>query len=187
MTPAQDQIALRPLIDLAHHRWNIPVIAELHRQSGAKFITLANTVGVSRNSLSTSLNDLIELGLVMKNPGYGHPMRPEYLLTQHGEAIGERCLQLATLLNRRHEVDVGFRKWTLPLVVAIGEGVQRFSEVRASLGDLATPRAVTLGLKSMLSADWATRSVIDDYPPRAGYSLTPKGHSVYVLADGICS
>lgn len=187
MTRAQDNIALKPLIDLVHHRWNIPVIAELHRQSGAKFVTLANSVGVGRNSLSTSLNDLIELGLVMKNPGYGHPMRPEYILTQHGEAIGEHCLQLATLLNRRHESDIGYRKWTLPLVVAIGEGVQRFSEVRSSLGGLATPRAVTLGLKSMLSANWATRSVIDDYPPRAGYALTPAGRRIYRLADGLCA
>ena len=143
-------------------------------------------MGVSRNSLSTSLNDLIDLGLVMRNPCYGHPMRPEYILTESGEAIGERCLRLARLLNRRDEADFGYRKWTLPLVVAIGEGVQRFSEVRMALGERATPRAITMGLKSMLLADWAKRSLIDDYPPRAGYALTPKGRRVLQLVDGMC-
>ena len=174
---------LTPLIDLAHHRWNIPVVAELHRRSGAKFITLANSLGASRSSLSTSLNDLIEQGLVMRNPGYGHPMRPEYLLTPHGDDIGDQCLRLARLLERRDEADLAYRKWTLPLVAAIGARVKRFSEVRTALGEQATPRAITLGLKSMLSVDWAERSLIDDYPPAAGYALMPKGQRVLELVS----
>lgn len=185
MTETQTKEHLKPLIDLAHHRWNIPVVAELHHRSGAKFITIANALGVSRSSLSASLNGLIELGLVRRNPGYGHPMRPEYLLTESGAAIGDRCLRLAQLLDRRDEADVGYRKWTLPLVAAIGEGVERFSEVRIALGDRATPRAIAMGLKSMLSAEWAQRLLVDDYPPRAGYALTSKGRSVFRLVDGM--
>ena len=139
---------------------------------------------LSRSSLSASLNGLIELGLVKRNPGYGHPMRPEYLLTESGAAIGEQCLRLAQLLDRRDEADFAYRKWTLPLVAAIGEGVERFSEVRIALGDRATPRAIAMGLKSMLSAEWAKRSLVDDYPPRAGYALTSKGRSVFRLLPG---
>lgn len=172
---------LTPLIELAHRRWNIPVIAELHRRSGAKFITLANVLGASRGSLSASLSDLIEQGLVMRNPGYGHPMRPEYLLTPNGDVIGEHCLRLSRLLERRDEAGLAYRKWTLPLVAAVGGHVRRFSEVRSALGAMATPRAVTLGLKSMLSSDWATRSLIDEYPPAAGYALLPKGRSVLAV------
>lgn len=185
MNETQAKEHLKPLIELAHHRWNIPVVAELHRRSGAKFVTLANALGVSRSSLSASLNDLIDLGLVKRNPGYGHPMRPEYLLTDSGAAIGDRCLRLVQLLDRRDEAEVGYRKWTLPLVAAVGEGVERFSDIRIALGDRATPRAIAMGLKSMLSAGWAQRLLVDDFPPSAGYALTSKGRSVFRIVDGM--
>ena len=186
MTDLQAHRRLTPLIRLAHYRWNIPVIAELERRSGAKFVTLAHSLGAARGSLSTSLKDLISQGLVIRNPGYGHPMRPEYLLTPAGAEIGERCLRLEKLLRRRGEADLGYRKWTLPLVVAIGDGVHRFGEVRESLGAHATPRAVALGLKQLLSANWAERSLVDSYPPTAGYALMRKGRNVFAIVDGLC-
>lgn len=184
MSKVKSNHGLAPLIELVHHRWNIPVIAELHQRSGAKFVTLVNALYVSRASLSTSLQDLIDLGLVRKNPGHGHPMRPEYLLTKEGTEIGEECLSLTRLVRRRNETDLAFRKWTLPLVAAIGDDVRRFNEVRdALLG--ATPRAVTLGLKSILEQRWAARTLIDDYPPAAGYELMPRGQSVLARVSGM--
>lgn len=172
-----DKKQLDLLIELVHHRWNIPIVAELFRRSGAKFVTLAKALGVGRASLSASLRDLIELGFVMKNPGHGHPMRPEYILTEAGKRIGDDCLRLRHLLRRRDEEDVAYRKWTLPLVAAIGEDTRRFNEVQLILPD-ASPRAITLGLKTMLNERWAKRSLIDDFPPTAGYALLPKGRSV---------
>ncbi len=171
------------LIELVHHRWNIPVVAELYRQSGAKFVTLVNGLGVSRTSLSASLNDLIEQGIVRRNTGHGHPMRPEYLLTQRGKRIGEQCAALADIVGRNDENDLAFRKWTLPLVAVIGDDTRRFNEVRTELTD-ATPRAITLGLKSLLRHRWATRTLIDEYPPTAGYSLMHKGRRVLRCIDG---
>lgn len=182
---ADNDIDLQPLIDLVHHRWNIPILAELERSSGAKFVTLANRLGASRGSLTTSLGDLIEQGYVMRNPGYGHPMRPEYLLTPESEALGAHCLALSALVDRRNEAELAYRKWTLPLVAAMGEGARRFSEIRTTLGQAATPRAITLGLKSMLVEGWAARSLIDDFPPTAGYALRRKGLSVHDRLAGL--
>ena len=187
MTPPRQTPSLEPLIELVHHRWNVPVLAELERQSGAKFITLANRLNVSRASLSTSLRDLMDQELVKRNPGYGHPMRPEYVLTPNGQRIGEQCLRLARLVERREEADVAYRKWTLPTVAAIGGGVRRFNEVRSMLGSTATPRAVTLSLKSILAEDWAERSVIDDYPPTAAYALRAKGRRILSCLDPLLS
>jgi DNA-binding HxlR family transcriptional regulator len=175
---------LGPLIELVHHRWNIPVIAELYRRSGAKYVTLVNSLDVSRASLSTSLNDLIDQGLVRRNTGHGHPMRPEYLLTEDGLVIGEHCLSLARLVRQRKEANLAFRKWTLPLVAAIGGEVRRFHEVRGVLLG-ATPRAVTIGLKSLLAQRWATRILIDDYPPATGYELKPKGQRILTCVSGL--
>lgn len=177
MSDQDDRRQLQLLVELVHHRWNIPIVAELYKRSGAKFVTMAKALGVGRASLSASLSDLIELGFVMKNPGHGHPMRPEYVLTDTGKKIGEDCLRLRHLLRRRNEEDVAFRKWTLPLVAAIGDDTRRFNEVQLILPD-ASPRAITLGLKSMLAERWAQRSLIDDFPPTAGYALLPKGRSV---------
>ena len=173
------------LTRLVHHRWNILLVAELHRHSGAKFITLVQGLEVSRGSLSASLADLIDLGYVQKNTGHGHPMRPEYLLTRHGLAIGDDCLSLVRILQRKDEVDLAFRKWTLPLVVAIGARRLRFNQLRSSLRN-ATPRAIAIGLKSLLKHGWADRSIIDDYPPTAGYELRGKGQQILVCASSLC-
>src|SRR5947207_13068422 len=68
-------------IRLFHHRWAVPVLAELRRERGSRFVTLANRIGVTRDSLRRTLSALIDDGLVERNPGYGHPLRPEYVLT----------------------------------------------------------------------------------------------------------
>lgn len=173
--PTSDELA--PLIEFVHRRWNIPVVAALYERHGARFVTLANALEVGRASLTASLTHLIEMGLVMKNPGHGHPMRPEYVLTREGNAIGETCLELIKSLKSAADIDLAFRKWTLPLVAAIGSDVRRFNELRRALPD-ATPRAVTLGLKGLIGQKWANRTVIDDYPPSVGYELSNKGLGV---------
>jgi len=180
---------LNRLISLVHHRWNLPVLAELHKRHGARFVVLVNALGVGRASLSSSLSDLEELGFVRRNTGHGHPMRPEYLLSDAGEAIGEDCEKLLRIVQRRNELDLAFRKWTLPLVATLGDDVKRFSEVRTEL-DLVTPRsisprAITLGLKGLQAHRWAKRSLIDDYPPTAGYELQPKGQVILGCLGGL--
>ena len=104
-------------------------------------------------------------------------MRPEYLLTARGKAIGGLCGELVSGLRTAPDVDLGLRKWTLPIVATIGEDVCRFSEVKKALGD-ATPRAITLALKAMSERNWLRRTLIDDYPPTAGYALKPKGRRI---------
>lgn len=185
MKSSQLNLDLSRLAKLVHHRWNILVIAELYRQSGAKFVTLNHSLEASRGSLSAALKHLIELGVVVKNTGHGHPMRPEYLLTAKGLAIGAECMTLVRILKRRNELDLAFNKWTLPLVVAIGDRTLRFNELRSSLDD-ATPRAITMGLKSLLHHGWASRRLIDDFPPTAGYKLQRKGQRILAPASSLC-
>ena len=168
---------LSPLVRLVHHRWNIPIIAELQQRSGAKFVSILNHLKMSRAPLTAALTHLIDLGLIRRNTGHGHPMRPEYLLTRKGGAIAEDCLLLVRLLRRNNVVDLAFRKWTLPLVAAIGNRKMRFSELLTMLQE-ATPRALTIGLKSLLQHGWVERRLIDDFPPRAVYELTRNGRRI---------
>ncbi len=181
-TPSSE---LNRLISLVHHRWNILIIANLHRLSGAKFITLVHGLEVSRGSLRASLERLIKLGYVQKKTGHGHPMRPEYLLTKQGVAIGGACLSLVRMLQDNNELDVAFRKWTLPLLVAIGEHSLRFNQLRSALHN-ATPRAIAMGLKSLHQHGWVKRSIIDEFPPTAAYELKPKGQKILKWVNTLC-
>lgn len=175
---------LQPLLSLVDRRWNVPVLAYLHVHAGAKFVTLANRLEVGRGSLSASLAHLVELGLVRRNTGHGHPMRPEYLLTGRGRTVGAHCAAIAATLRGEAERDLAYRKWSLPLVAVIGDGRVRFRDLRASLRQ-ATPRAITLGLKSLSEQGWVARSVINDYPPVTGYHLLARGRRIGASLAGL--
>jgi DNA-binding HxlR family transcriptional regulator len=175
---------LQPLIALVHHRWTLPILAELHRTSGSKFVTLLNRLGIPRDSLQATLTHLIDRGLVRRNEGYGHPLRPEYLSGPKGKVMGEAALRLVESLARRGLTDVALRKWSLPTLVALGDGELRFGEIRSLLPGV-TPRALTLALKELAEAELIAREVVDSYPPTAVYRLTRKGREVGAAAQAL--
>jgi DNA-binding HxlR family transcriptional regulator len=160
------------LPELFHHRWAAGVLAELDRTRGSRFVTLANRVGVGRESLRRTLSALIEGGLVMRNPGYGHPLRPEYVLTARGESVARRC---ASLLAANDD-EILLRKWSLPVLAAL-EGPAHFSELRAALPGV-TPRSLALALKDLQAAGLVERRVEDAYPPTAVYAATPRAREL---------
>ncbi|MEC9372594.1 MAG: winged helix-turn-helix transcriptional regulator [Planctomycetota bacterium] len=176
---ASADIPMPSLIDLCHYRWAIPVVAELGRSGGAKFVTLSNRLAVAPESLSRTLTALIDLDYALRNPGYGHPMRPEYLLTPFGEAIAPPA---ARLLDRLHAAGPAAeaacaRKWSLPLLLALRLGASRFSELRDALPGV-TPRALTQSLQELETAGLARRVVWDLRPPRVDYTLTDEGRRI---------
>ena len=177
---------LEKLIALCHHRWSIRLVAELDRGEGAKFVTLLNRLKLSRAPLSATLHQLVQLGLVRRNTGYGHPMRPEYLLTQTGKSIGPHCQSLAMTLSRAGWEKIGFDKWSLPLAALIGGQTLRFNELRGEL-DSASPRAITLALKSLENQDWIDRIIVSEYPLAAGYQLRPLAKEMLPDLYAICA
>jgi DNA-binding HxlR family transcriptional regulator len=174
------------LVALFHNRWSVPILAELHRQRGSRFVTLARTLGMSRESLRRTLAALIDGGLVGRNPGYGHPLRPEYVLTRAGEALAHGCSPLVEELRRSGLEDVGLKKWSMPVVFALAEGPQRFSELRDLLTGIS-PRALALALKDLEAAGLVDRRVTDDYPPATVYRLTGSGRPFAALLRRVTS
>ena len=168
------------LVALFHNRWSVPILAELHRQRGSRFVTLSRILGLSRESLRRTLAALIESSLVSRNPGYGHPLRPEYVLTSSGERIAAACRPLVERLRRSELEEVGFKKWSMPVVYALAEGPRRFSELRDTLEGIS-PRALTLALKDLEAARLVDRRVTDDYPPATVYRLTRAGRPLAAL------
>lgn len=169
------------LVPLVHNRWSLAVVAELHRSGGAKFVTLAHRLGVGRESLKRTLATLAALDVVAKNPGYGHPLRPEYVLTPRGRRIAPACAELLAALAERGLEDVGLRKWSLPVLVAL-DGGRRFSELRAALPG-ATSRALALALKDLGAAGLVRRELVDEFPPTALYRATSEARALRRLAE----
>jgi DNA-binding HxlR family transcriptional regulator len=165
-------LSSRDLASLFHHRWAAPVLAELERERGTRFVLLANRLGVPRETLSRTLTALIEGGLVTRNPGHGHPLRPEYLLTPSGAQVAPGCLTLLDVLPDR---ELSLKKWSVPVLAAVGRGA-RFSDLIVELP--ASPRALTLALKDLQALGLVEREVVEGYPPTTRYRPTTAGRRV---------
>lgn len=165
------------LVTLCHHRWSLPVIAEIGRTRGSRFATLAGRLGVTGESLRRTLAYLQDEGLVARNPGYGHPLRPEYVLTVDGRRVAPDAGRLLAALSG-HE-DVGLKKWSLPVLAELAEP-RRFSELRAALP--ATARALALALRDLEGAGLVRRTVTDDRPPQTRYEPTRAARQIAASA-----
>ncbi len=172
---------------LCHHRWSAGVLAELHRGGGgAKFVTLERRLGIPRDSLSRTLAGLRRLRLVARNRGYGHPMRPEYLLTAAGARLAPACARLVAFVRRAGIEEQALRKWSLPVTLALSRGAGRFGEVRDALPGI-TARALTLAFVALESADLVERRVTEGRPPGTAYRLTRRGRRLAPAVSAVAT
>ncbi len=160
---------------LFHHRWAVPALATLHDLGGgAKLVTLVNKAGATRDSMRRTLTALIDLNLVRRNPGYGHPMRPEYLLTPKGKRVAPACAALWRTLQALGLEQVAFKKWALPALGTLGRSGERFGRIGEALGPV-TPRALAQALRELERAGMIERRLRDGTPPFAEYHVTRSG------------
>ena len=147
---------------------------------GIRLVVAANQLQVNRVSLRQSLDALMDLQLVMKNPGYGHPLRPEYVLTEAGKRLAETCHQYARTVGSS---EVFYRKWTSLVLLTIYQGSLHFNDIRTALE--ITPRALTLALRSLEEEKLVKRVVEDGYPPRTSYHLFARAEKIARRAQAI--
>lgn len=157
------------LIELFHHRWAAPALALLDERGGARFVELQRRLGVGRESLRRALDSLIEMGHVRRNEGYGHPLRPEYVLTRDGR----RAAKVAVRVLAAGDPETLLRKWSVPVLAELAEE-RRFSELRAALPGV-TPRALASALRDLESARLVRRDVRPTRPPSTVYRTTARG------------
>ena len=175
---------IQRLVTLFHHRWAVPVLAELQRGKGAKLVTLVQRLGAGRDVLRPTLDRLIEHGWVVRNSGYGHPLRPEYVLSRSGKRIAPACARLWQTLRRSDLTGPGLKKWSLPVAWVLEISGGRFGDAKRMLPGI-TSRALTLALKTLQEARLVRREIVDGYPPRPRYHLTPRGRRLVPLVEGL--
>jgi DNA-binding HxlR family transcriptional regulator len=164
--------ATAQLVELFHHRWAPPALALLDQRGGARFVEMQRKLGVTRESLRRALDALIGLGYVRRNEGYGHPLRPEYLITDDGRAASG----LAARVSGSKVRDTLLRKWSVPVLASLAEP-RRFSEIRAALPGV-TPRALALALRDLEAVGLVRREVLPTRPPSTVYRATRRAATV---------
>ena len=159
-------------------RWTAPILVQLAAcGGGAKFVTLERALGVAKDSLARTLTAAIAAGWVVRNHGYGHPLRPEYLLTPAGTAA---AAAIARLQAEQAALGLGagaLGRWGLPVLGALHAGPARFNAVARALAPV-TSRALTASLASLGGQGLVVRSLIDAAPIAAIYAATPRASSL---------
>ncbi|OKL42751.1 transcriptional regulator [Pseudovibrio exalbescens] len=161
------------LVNITSRAWAMPILSSLHSGVAGRQAPLLAATGASRTAFAQSMEHLIELGLIERNPGHGHPLRPEFRLTQLGGAV-------AAIAHKIHSVSTEEdrwllrRSWTVPVLTSL-HTPRHFSEIRRNLPTI-TDRALSQSLKSMEARNWVRRSVDGAArPPRSIYRAVNTG------------
>jgi DNA-binding HxlR family transcriptional regulator len=170
------------LLTLSSQRWLAPLLAELAAQDGARFAGLLHRLQLPRDSLVRALTAAQALGWVMRNPGHGHPLRPEYLLTAAGREVARQAAAIGAAQAQLAIAPGTITRWGLPIVAAIHGGHDRFNGLTRQLAP-ATPRALSQALLALDRHALIARDIIDLRPPASRYWLTARGQ---ILAEA-CS
>ena len=170
------------LVNLTSRAWSLPILASLDAGVPGRQAALLHATGASRGAFAQSLTHLLDLGLLARRAGHGHPLRPEFELTPEGAA-------LAPLARRIVELGQGAallrRSWSLPILGLTAEPTY-FGVLRQALAPI-TDRALSESLKRLEAAAWLRREVHEaSRPPRPVYQATGTGAKIAgVLAPQI--
>lgn len=163
-------------VNITSRAWAMPILSSLHSGVAGRQAPLLAATGASRTAFAQSMDHLIELGLLERNPGYGHPLRPEFRLTKAGSTV-------AAIADKIHDISTEEdwpllrRSWTLPVLTSLHKP-SHFMGIKRHLPTI-TDRALSQSLKSMEARNWVYRSVDGAArPPRSIYSAVNTGGEI---------
>jgi DNA-binding HxlR family transcriptional regulator len=125
-------VSLRDLAALGRNRWAGPLLADLAAHNGARFVELLNRLDLPRDSLARTLEAAKAAGWVVPNPGHGHPLRPEYVLTAEGARLAAAAASIGAAQTALGLPPGALTRWSLPLVRSIDLGHTRFNALARS-------------------------------------------------------
>jgi DNA-binding HxlR family transcriptional regulator len=92
--------------------------------------------------------------------------------------VPEDCRAVSEVLGRVGD------KWTVLVVVTLGEGPKRFNALRRAIASISQ-RMLTLTLRGLERDGLVTRTIHATVPPRVDYALTELGRSLLVPVAGL--
>src|SRR5687767_14237986 len=92
--------------------------------------------------------------------------------------VPEDCRAVSEVLDRVGD------KWSVLVVVMLGDGPKRFNELRRSIASISQ-RMLTLTLRGLERDGLVTRTMFPTIPPRVDYELTELGRSLLGPVDAL--
>lgn len=99
-------------------------------------------------------------------------------MTKRFDAEDENCKAVRTILGRVGD------KWSILIVVLLGDGATRFNEIKRSVVGISQ-RMLTLTLRGLERDGFVKRTHFPTIPPRVEYELTPLGRSLWKAVEPI--
>lgn len=164
------------IVNITSRAWAFPILSALHDGVPFRQAKLISATGAGRTAFGESLAHLVEMGLVERNPGHGHPLRPEFRLTPSGKRAAKLANEVLSCV-KVNDRKVLRRRWTVPILATLDKP-KYFNEIRKALPGL-TDRALSQALKSMEETGWVNRKIIETArPPKVAYSLMGIGKAL---------
>ncbi len=164
------------LVKLSSKAWSLTILSLLQSGTPGRQAALLTASGAGRTALAQSLQHLEELGLLERNPGHGHPLRPEFRLTPAGRSAGGLAQDIVAATGTENLFLVR-RAWTVPVLSTLN-APRRFGEIGARLPRI-TDRALSQSLQLLETRHWVQRQVDGAArPPRPLYLASDRGAEI---------
>lgn len=168
---------IETIVKVTSRAWSLDILASMHAGVPGRQAPLLSSTGANRTAFAKSLGHLFDLGLLARNPGHGHPLRPEYRLTPRGTEIAKIAGNIAGVVPRDEEFALLRRTWTVP-VLAVTHTPRRFTEIKSDLFSI-TDRALSKSLHQLQELEWLRREIdISGRPPRPTYQAANIGFKI---------
>lgn len=166
------------LVNLCARTWSLTALSLIANGVSARVSPLAAAAGCGRTAMGASVEHLLHLGLLQRNPGHGHPLRPEYQLTLEGECLAEWSARLSSLAKGEADKALLRNKWSLALLSCLPEE-RRYSDLRRALVPV-TDRALSVCLNNLTENAWLKRRVSHSVtPPTVSYRTILLGKKIH--------
>lgn len=164
------------VVKMTSRAWNLPILKAFYDGVPGRQAPLLAATGAGRTAFAQSLDHLIQNGLIERNPGYGHPLRPEFRLTEAGVKAAEIAHKIRSA-DRKDGDPLIRRSWTIPVLATLQTPLQ-FSGIKRQLGPI-TDRALSQSLKALEERTWVKRNLIPELrPPRPIYAASGTGKRI---------
>ncbi len=173
---------INTLVKITSRARALDILALLHRGVPGRQAALLSECGAGRTAFTQSLLHLVEMGLLERNPGHGHPLRPEFRLTMPGVAAAVFANKIVHAASDPPQHILLRRAWTVPILVT-SRSPQYFSQIKRELTSI-TDRALSHSLKQLEHQRWIERRVdLVARPPRSLYQVVNAGREISHAVD----
>ena len=167
-------MSIKTIVKITSRAWSLEILAMMHSGVPGRQATLLSSIGANRAAFAKSLAHLVNHGLLERNPGHGHPLRPEYRLTLEGTKLAKLAGNIVDIVPGDQEFAILRRTWPLP-ILTVAHTPRRFTEIRSELFSI-TDRALSKSLDQLQEVKWLRREIdIEARPPRPSYQAVNTG------------